>query len=368
MNLFRLGVLSSVMILWATIDVRADLKNVEPADHRSSAVTPPENSTGRYAGHQKLLVDAQQHCVFMTEQQRPDDKAARIALKPNHRYQISVFGEAFLSSQTSSKADPFPGLTVFYCTNEQDGFATHTKVLKPGDRISFVSPKRKGKDLFLSAFFLDYWTESPNRGQYELTIRAEPVNRPKQRISKDAGRMLNINFGRDPRGDGHNGVIGANRDVWTLIDVGEQHKVGLPFADGTGSDVEVKFSENDGAWGIAEHFGVCHAYLYHNCRCVDLSVTLNYLPRGTYDVYVYAHGDAPDQNAAIEILSGDHLFAGKSTLNDGSWAFRNQELTEGNQYVKYTIDVEAGSPVVITSKRDGSNLSMFNAIQLKRLK
>ncbi|MCP4858524.1 MAG: hypothetical protein GY903_28950 [Fuerstiella sp.] len=368
MNLLRLSVPSSVMILWATIGICADLKDVVPGDSQSSAVTSPENPDRHHTEDHKLLVDAQQHCVFMTERQRPDDNAARITLKPNHRYQISVSGEAFLSSHTKSKADPFPGVTVFYCTNEQDGFATRTKVLKPGDQISFVSPKRQGKALFLSAFFLDYWAESPNRGRYELAIQAEPVKRPKQRHSKYADRLLNINFGREPRSSEYNGVIGANCDVWTLIDVGEQHKVGLPFADGTGPDVEVKFSRNDGEWGIADHFGVCHAYLYHNCRCVDLSVTLNYLPHGTYDVYVCAHGDAPDQNAAIEILSGDHLFAGKSTLNDGSWAFRSQELTEGNQYVKYTIDVEAGSPVVITSKRDGSNLSMFNAIQLKRLK
>jgi hypothetical protein len=183
-----------------------------------------------------------------------------------------------------------------------------------------------------------------------------------------SGHLTQPSVGREPRGGDHNAVVGANPDVWTLVDIGEQYKVGLPFADGSGSDVELKLSQNDGEWGIAEHYGVCHAYLYHNCRCVDLSVTLNYLPRGTYDVYVYAHGDAPHQNAAIEIVSGDKVFAGKSTLNDGSWAFRNPNLTEGNQYVKYTIEVGAESPVVITSKRDGSNLSMLNAIQLKRRK
>lgn len=367
MILFRRVVLSLVIVLCAAIDGSAGLKEVANGDRRSAVDKASEKPRRPTAEKQTLLVDAQRNCVFMTERQRPEDKAARIRLKPNHRYQISVSGEAFLSSQTGSYADPFPGMTVFYCTNEQDGYATRTKVVKPGDRMSFVSPKRDSKHLFLSAFFLDYWAESSNRGQYELSIHAEPRGRSKGRVSKDGDRILNLNFGRDPRGNGHNGVIGAEGDVWTLVDVGERHKTGLPFADGTGSDVEMKFSENDGEWGIAGHYGVGHAYLYHNCRCVDLSVTLNYLPRGTYDVYVYAHGDAPNQNAAIEILSGDHLYAGKSTLNDGSWEFRSQELTEGNQYVKYRITVEAASPVVITSKRAASNLSMFNAIQLKRL-
>ena len=97
-------------------------------------------------------------------------------------------------------------------------------------------------------------------------------------------------------------------------------------------------------------------------------MTLRYLPAGQYDVLVYAHGDAPDQNAEIEILSADKLYSGKSTLNDGTWDFRSRSFADGNQYVKYRIDVTPDSPVVITSKRAGSSLSMLNAIQFKRLK
>ena len=369
MNLFWKCVMAVVVCFSMTESASAELKKAVPGHQRSSVHVPSQQTAVPVADGQKLIVDATRHCIFMTQQQRPDDKTARIHLKADHEYHISVAGEAFLSSHTKSKADPFPGMTVFYCTNEEDGFATRTKVVRPGDQISFLTPKKEGRDLFLSAFFLDYWAESENRGQYELTIRADPVRRLKDRVSKNADRILNLNFGlepREPHGRGINSVIGAGRDVWTLVDVREQRKTGLVFADGTGSDVEMQLSENDGEWGIAGHYGVTHAYLYHNCRCTDLSVTLKYLPQGTYDVYVYAHGDAPDQNAAIEIQSAGHLYAGKSTLNDGTWDFNSQTLKEGHQYVRYTIDVEAEIPVVITSKRDGSSLSMFNAIQLKR--
>ena len=188
------------------------------------------------------------------------------------------------------------------------------------------------------------------------------------RPSKHANRILNINFGLAPNDSKPNGILGGPHDVWTLVDVRETSKTALPMADGTTTDVVLELSENDGKWGISGPADIYHAYLYHNCRCVDLSVTLKDLPRGLYEVYVFAHGDAPDQNAAIEIQSGDTTYSGKCTLNDGTYRYRSRDYEEGNQYVKYTIDVQVGTPVVITSKRAGSSLSMFNAIQLKQLK
>ncbi|QDU73991.1 hypothetical protein Pan97_09910 [Bremerella volcania] len=200
------------------------------------------------------------------------------------------------------------------------------------------------------------------------TSAVEVSKKPKAKPSKHADRILNINFAMAPVDSQPRGVIGGPGDVWTLIDVRETTKSGLPMASGTPTDVVLQLSENDGEWGIPGSFDVYHAYLYHNCRCVDLSVTLTYLPEGIYEAYVFAHGDAPDQNAMIEIESGGITYTGQKTLNDGSHRYRSRDYEAGNQYVKYTIEVKPDSPVVITSKRDGSSLSMFNAIQLKRLR
>ncbi|MDB4638095.1 MAG: hypothetical protein P8M30_17675 [Planctomycetaceae bacterium] len=315
-----------------------------------------------------LTVDALENCIFMTQQHRPADKAARLKLKPDHTYSISVRGEAFLSGHTKSAADPFPGVTLFYCTNEEDGYATKMKILKPGDVLNFQTPRKKSEHNFLSAFFIDYWPESQNRGSYELILQAEPVKRiVRGKPSADAHRILNVNFGKNPDDLMFDGIVGGPHDIWTLVDVGEQVKTAMPFADGSVSDVKLELSENDGEWGITDHVGVYHAYLYHNCRCVDLSLKMSYLPAGAYEVYVFAHGDAPDQNAAIEIQSAGTTYSGKSTLNDGSYRYRSHDYESGNQYVKYTIVVEPDSPVVITSKRAGSEYSMLNAIQFKRL-
>jgi len=185
------------------------------------------------------------------------------------------------------------------------------------------------------------------------------------RFSKNAHSILNINFGKRPEGGPPNGVVGGKHDIWTLVDVGERKKKHLQMADGTPSDIKLKISENDGEWGIPGNFDVYHAYIYHNCRCVDLSVTLKNLPAGMYQVFVLAHGDAPEQNAAIEIRSAGKLYTGKKTLNDGSAHYRERNLEEGNQYIRYLVEVESGIPMKITSRRDGSSLSMFNAIQIK---
>lgn len=320
------------------------------------------------AAGEVLIVDAKEHCIFMRERQFPENHAATLSLKPKTHYRISISGEAWMSDQTGAAADPFPGVVLQYCTNEQDGFADRVTVSKPGDKLSFVTPDKVGDDLFLTAFFIDFWKETPNHGQYKLTIRSRPDRVKHAEPSRHADRFLNIYFGTMLEGSPYSAAIGRQKDVWNNVKCREEHKTGLRFGDGSDSDVDLTLSANDGVWGITGHGGIYHAYLYHNDRNVDLSATVRYLPAGKYDVLIYAHGDAPNQNADIEILSGDNLYSGKSTLNDGTWEFRNEKLVEGNQYVKYEIEVAPDSPVVITSKRAGSSLSMLNAIQFKKLK
>ena len=99
-------------------------------------------------------------------------------------------------------------------------------------------------------------------------------------------------------------------------------------------------------------------------HAVDLQATFRGLATGQYRIYVYAHGDAPDQNAEIELAVGEDSYGSKSTLNDGTWDFRSQTFAEGVQFVSFEFTVIDEQPIRITSKRAGSRYSMFNAIQL----
>lgn len=179
---------------------------------------------------------------------------------------------------------------------------------------------------------------------------------------------INIVFGLDPGPGKYDGVVGKPKHKWNLVDVGMTRLGALKNSKGKKTSITLSMSANDGEWGIKGHEGIFHAYLYHNRRDVDLNVKFDSLPPGPYRIYVYAHGDHPDQNARIELKVGNESHGQKKTLHDGSWAFRRKELREGNQYVTFEFTVTADDPVCVTSHRDGSSYSMFNAIQILPLK
>lgn len=178
---------------------------------------------------------------------------------------------------------------------------------------------------------------------------------------------INIVFGLDPGAGKYDGAAGKPDDAWNLLDVHETSIRSLRSHAGKKTPVDLAVSPNDGEWGITGHSGVFHAYIYHNSRAVDLQAKLSGLAPGQYRIYVYAHGDAPDQNAEVEIEVGSEAYAGKKTLNDGTWDFRSTPMKEGVQYVTFEVSVKDKEPVQITSKRAGSSYSMFNAIQVVRL-
>ena len=186
----------------------------------------------------------------------------------------------------------------------------------------------------------------------------------KPRTDPHAPVSLNIVFAHDPGTGRYDGVVGQSSDNWNFVNVGATNAENLVSSQGTATPVKLSITKNDGEWGIMEHSGVFHGYIYDNCRCVDLQATFTGMPPGRYKVYVFAHGDAPNQNSDIELFAGGETFPAKSTLNDGTWDFRSSELVEGNQYVSFEFDVLNDEPVRITSRRSGSAYSMFNAIQI----
>ncbi|MDA8127025.1 MAG: hypothetical protein M0009_17790 [Deltaproteobacteria bacterium] len=118
-------------------------------------------------------IDPQKNCLFLGKPFNPAEKAVKVKLAMNTRYRVGLSGEAFLSNQTGAEADPLPGVVLFYATNEQDGFATLYRVLKPGETIRFTTPNEEDPNVFLLAFVMDYWEQSINTGKYVLTVDKE---------------------------------------------------------------------------------------------------------------------------------------------------------------------------------------------------
>lgn len=193
--------------------------------------------------------------------------------------------------------------------------------------------------------------------------RGESMGEARSRQTKS--RSLNITFAGDPGNGQHDGVWGMPGDAWNLVSMGTTEKGTLRYADMTVSPVRMRISNHDGAWGVRGHSGIFHSYIYHNCQCVDLEATFLDMPAGRYRALVYAHGDAPNQNASIELVVGDRRLGRKATANDGSWEFREPAFKEGVHYVKFAFDVKQGDDVTFISHRDGSAYSIFNAIQIE---
>jgi RNA polymerase sigma factor (sigma-70 family) len=128
-------------------------------------------------GKREITIDPTRHCIYLSlmslkGDDRPNDGVVRLDLERGKTYTVTASGEAFMSAQTGVDADPFPGVVLFYGTDEEDCYAIRQTVLAPGKSITFRSPWciDPKSDVFLMAFFLDYSPDHPNRGSYTLTV------------------------------------------------------------------------------------------------------------------------------------------------------------------------------------------------------
>lgn len=189
-------------------------------------------------------------------------------------------------------------------------------------------------------------------------------NLPAVKAPDYSSGAINIGFAHDP-GQGHyDGAVGSPHDVWNFVDIGTTAVDYTRHPNGTGSTTRLKISRHDGEWAVQTQNQIYRGYIYHNCQCVDLQVTLLDVQPGRYRAYVYAHGDAPDQNALVEVKVSERCVGKKATTKEDSLQFRSDQLQEGVQYVTFDFDVSSKDSVHIISHRDGSRYSMFNAIQL----
>ncbi|QDU13785.1 Regulatory protein BlaR1 [Gimesia maris] len=181
---------------------------------------------------------------------------------------------------------------------------------------------------------------------------------------RPAVRSLNVVFAHDPGIGNYDGIVGRPSDVWNSVDIGTTAVDYMRYSDASPSTARLRVTRHDGEWGIKGQSGIFQGYIYHNCRCVDLETKILDLPAGKYKIYVFAHGDAPDQNAEIELKVGKRVVGKKATANDGTWDYRTQPYREGLQYVSFQFKKKAREEVALISHRGPSGYSMFNAIQI----
>ncbi len=120
------------------------------------------------------IIDAEKNCIHMKNKESIESRAFKVRLTPGVPYTVALSGAAFFSPDTDRDADPIPGIILFYSTSEQDGFASFYRVLAPGNSVSFTTPSLasgvRPEDVFLSAFIIDYWENTPHRGGFILRV------------------------------------------------------------------------------------------------------------------------------------------------------------------------------------------------------
>lgn len=184
------------------------------------------------------------------------------------------------------------------------------------------------------------------------------------RINPTHSGAINIGFAFDPGQGQYDGVVGAPSDVWNFVDIGTTAIDYMRHPNASSSTARLRITQHDGEWAVKTDNQIFRGYIYHNCQCVDLEATLLDVAPGRYRAYVYAHGDAPNQNAKIEVLVGERSVGMKTTAKGDSSEFQSSELKKGVHYVTFEFEVAAADTIRIISHRDGSGYSMLNAIQL----
>lgn len=94
----------------------------------------------------------------------------------------------------------------------------------------------------------------------------------------------------------------------------------------------------------------------------NLYVTLTNIPYGSYDLYVYGHGNSNELNSTINVFAAWADYGTLSTTNTADW--NTNVWAEGVQYVVFRdVMIPKGQNVQITVSTNSAGLAILNGFQ-----
>ena len=263
-----------------------------------------------------------------------------------------------------------PGWTnAVWTENQQYVVLRGIQIESAGDPLSIsVSPGAYGNS-FLSGLqlarisgTLTTTTNDPGTG----TGTGTGTNQP---IVVSADRLVDVQFAGDTSAhkQGFAAAGGTSQDLWNFYSrdaAGGLYKTAgslanLKFASGGDSGINLTITNAPGAWGNGVDDAMYGTYLYpfgHD----PIFVSLDSVPSGTYDLYLYGHG-GPNVDSANSIFSataGSASYGPAATTISRDWATKN--WTEGNQYVVLRgIAVDTANPRIDVTVAPGSYAQAF---------
>ena len=98
----------------------------------------------------------------------------------------------------------------------------------------------------------------------------------------------------------------------------------------------------------------------------DMTVTVTNLIAGTYNVYLYGHGNTADENGVFQLSVGSLYYGSEATINGSGWL--SAVWQEGVQYVEFTnVSVVAGQTIAITVEPGASDYALLSGLQMALL-
>lgn len=162
----------------------------------------------------------------------------------------------------------------------------------------------------------------------------------------------------------------------------------LSWADGTASLASLTVTNARGAWFSSSGDAMMKSYLYPLLEPGPIGVpgipgfpglpgwwpgwfgrqsnivsTLSDLPAGRYDFYVYAHGEAANENGVVNLTVNGISLGTKSTTVSTNW--NANDWTEGSQYVVFrdvNIYDEAACQIIVLPGASGK--AVINGVQI----
>lgn len=178
---------------------------------------------------------------------------------------------------------------------------------------------------------------------------------------------FNVNFGGGYAGS-HNktgaAAFGNASDVWNNA-VSAGTYTSTRWANNTASDIVLTLA-SAGLWNISGNTDPMYR-IYTFGYQADVQVRLDRVPPGTYDLYLYGHGDHAMQVGNFQVQAGGVYLGNKLTANSADYA--QAAWSENLQYVVYrNVVVPSSSPsIFITasptqSGPDGNFFALFSVI------
>jgi hypothetical protein len=152
----------------------------------------------------------------------------------------------------------------------------------------------------------------------------------------------------------------ASNDFWNTYDVHLPALTNLQFADGTASGAGLSEANISLVYDNGSPDPMYGVYVYSSSNII---LTVTNLSAGSYDFYLYGHGDVDPENGVFQVTVGSRDYGTEATTNGPAW--QSLVWEEGVQFVEFTnVTVVSGETVTITVDAEPIGGAVLGGLQM----